>query len=163
MSILQDIKVFIQGNIAAGFTAEVYQEYGINAKQVTDFARLMIRAAGVYESHDVAGMQVSFIGHAANNVQVFMLDGEAVGTYEWLERAAKFLDVQFSKSLGIEPRSNTTDADFIDELLRDELRCGCGEELHYEDDDTLSRCNSCDPDRETNKHRAHDRPRVARL
>ena len=57
----------------------------------------------------------------------------------------------------------TTDADFIDELLRDELRCECGAELHYEDDDTLSRCNSCDPDRETNKHRAHDRPRVARL
>lgn len=101
MSILQDIKVFIQGNIAAGFTAEVYQEYGINAKQVTDFARLMIRAAGVYESHDVAGMQVAFVGHAANNVQVFMLDGEAVSTYEWLERAAKFLDVQFSKKLGI--------------------------------------------------------------
>ena len=105
MSILQDIKVFIQGNIAAGFTAEVYQEYGINAKQVTDFARLMIRAAGVYESHDIAGMKVAFVGHAANNVQVFMLDGEAVGTYQWLERAAKFLDVQFSKSLGIEPRA----------------------------------------------------------
>lgn len=44
----------------------------------------------------------------------------------------------------------TTDADFIDELLSDELRCDCGAELHYEDDDTLSRCNSCDPDRETN-------------
>lgn len=44
----------------------------------------------------------------------------------------------------------TTDADFIDELLRDELRCDCGAELHYEDDDSLSRCNSCDPDRETN-------------
>lgn len=43
-----------------------------------------------------------------------------------------------------------TDADFIDELLSDELRCGCGEELHYYDDDSLSRCNSCDPDRETN-------------
>jgi len=44
-----------------------------------------------------------------------------------------------------------TDADFIDELLRDELRCECGAELHYEDDDTLSRCNSCDPDRETHR------------
>ena len=41
-----------------------------------------------------------------------------------------------------------TDADFIDELLRDELRCECGAELHY-DDGSLSRCNSCDPDRET--------------
>ena len=104
-----DIKAFIEGSIAAGFTAEVYQDHGINAKQVTDFARLMIRAAGVYESqsHDIAGMQVAFVGHAANNVQVFMLDGEAVGTYEWLERAAKFLDVQFSKSLGIEPRSKS--------------------------------------------------------
>jgi membrane protease subunit (stomatin/prohibitin family) len=101
MSILQDIKVFIQGSIAAGFTAEVYQEYGINAKQVTDFARLVIRAAGVYESHDVAGMQVGFIGHAANDVQVFMLDGEAVNTYTWLERAAEYLDAQFSQSLGV--------------------------------------------------------------
>ena len=100
-----DIEAFIEGSIAAGFTAEVYQDHGINAKQVTDFARLMIRAAGVYESHDIAGMKVAFVGHAANNVQVFMLDGEAVGTYEWLERAAKFLDVQFSKSLGIEPRA----------------------------------------------------------
>lgn len=45
-----------------------------------------------------------------------------------------------------------TDADFIDELLRDELRCECGEELHYYDDDTLSRCNFCDPDRETNSN-----------
>lgn len=43
-----------------------------------------------------------------------------------------------------------TDADFIDELLRDELRCECGEELHYYDDGALSRCNSCDPDKETN-------------
>lgn len=43
-----------------------------------------------------------------------------------------------------------TDADFIDELLGDELRCDCGEELHYYDDDTLSRCNLCDADRETN-------------
>lgn len=44
-----------------------------------------------------------------------------------------------------------TDIDFIDELLRDELRCAeCGAELHYYDDDTLSRCNFCDPDRETN-------------
>ena len=44
----------------------------------------------------------------------------------------------------------TTDADFIDELLSDELRCECGAELHYYDDGSLSRCNSCDPDRETN-------------
>ncbi|MBJ2564507.1 hypothetical protein JF987_24845 [Salmonella enterica subsp. enterica serovar Agona] len=43
-----------------------------------------------------------------------------------------------------------TDADFIDELLSDELRCECGEELHYYDDGSLTRCNSCDPDRETN-------------
>lgn len=100
-----DLKVFIEGSIAAGFTADVYQNYGINAKQVTDFARLMTRAAGVYESHDIDGMKVAFVGHAANNVQVFMLDDEAVSTYEWLQRAAKFLDVQFSKSLGIEPRS----------------------------------------------------------
>ena len=27
--------------------------------------------------------------------------------------------------------------------------CDCGNELHYYDDDTLSRCDSCDPDRET--------------
>ena len=45
-----------------------------------------------------------------------------------------------------------TDADFIDELLRDELRCDCGAELYYCDDDTLSRCNFCDPDRETNSN-----------
>ena len=44
----------------------------------------------------------------------------------------------------------TTDADFIDELLSNELRCECGAELHYCDDDSLSRCDSCDPDRETN-------------
>lgn len=42
-----------------------------------------------------------------------------------------------------------TDIDFINELIRDELRCECGNELHYYDDGSLSRCNTCDPDKET--------------
>ncbi len=27
--------------------------------------------------------------------------------------------------------------------------CECGNELHYRDDDSLSECNSCNPDRKT--------------
>lgn len=108
---------FIGGEIAAGYDAETYTQYGINAAIVTRFAGLMIHNSALYGSVDAAvdGMQVSFIASPASGVQVFLLDGEPCDTYTWLETAVKYLEERFAKVFGV-PCYQSKKCDYHDDL-----------------------------------------------
>lgn len=97
--IQQEFNAYITGLIGAGFNAETYKEYGVNAAQVTHIAKLICWHARANGSAAAALDQIgsTIVGHPMDGLMSYTLNGKDVAAFVWLDAIASLLSARFDE------------------------------------------------------------------
>ena len=97
------INVFINNQVDQGFDAEIFEEYGVNAGQVTDLISVMIGLANAGNGECALNdLKVSIIGHSRDlvpPVPQFLVDGDDVGLVKFSTFLTEVLVQLFTEKL----------------------------------------------------------------